>query len=143
MRHWGACDLWGVLGEGGGDEGGDDAPSALSGMGQGIAHEVDPAALPGGGEHLRYGGLDAFMGIGDGELDAAQASPGQLSKKLSPDRLGLGCPDFYAEHLASAVGVHTHRDDDSNGDNTTAAPDLQIGGIDPQIGPFPSIGLSR
>src|SRR5580704_885116 len=36
-----------VLGEGGGDECRDHAPSAPAGMGQGVAHEVDPAALPG------------------------------------------------------------------------------------------------
>ena len=33
--------LWRVLGEGRGDEGGDDTLSAFSGMGQGIAHEVN------------------------------------------------------------------------------------------------------
>jgi hypothetical protein len=30
-----------VLGEGGGDEGRDDAATLLAGMGQGVAHEVD------------------------------------------------------------------------------------------------------
>ena len=37
-----------VLGERGGDEGGDDTPAALAGMRQRVAHEVDAAALPGG-----------------------------------------------------------------------------------------------
>ncbi len=36
-----------ILGEGGGDEGGDDAAPLLAGMSEGIAHEVDAAALPG------------------------------------------------------------------------------------------------
>ena len=54
-----------VLGEGGGDEGGDDAPAALAGMGERVAHEVDAAALPGGAEHLGDGGLDALVGVGD------------------------------------------------------------------------------
>jgi hypothetical protein len=37
-----------VLREGSGDEGGDDAPPALAGMRQRVAHEVDTAALPSG-----------------------------------------------------------------------------------------------
>src|SRR5882724_6085887 len=36
-----------LLGEGGGDEGSDDTPAVLAGMGQDIAHEVHAAALPG------------------------------------------------------------------------------------------------
>ena len=34
-----------VLGEGGGDEGRDDAPAVLAGMGQRVAHEVHPGAV--------------------------------------------------------------------------------------------------
>lgn len=53
------------------------------------------------------------MGIGDDELDATQTPPGQLSKKLGPDRLGLGCADLQrhqllgseADHLAQQIGV--------------------------------------
>lgn len=62
-------------------------------MGQSIAHELDSAALPSGAEHLRYCGFDALMRIGNGELDATQTPPGQLSQKLGPDlptRMGCG-----------------------------------------------------
>lgn len=41
----GARSLRSILGEGRGDEGGDDAPTALPGMGERIAHEVDPGAV--------------------------------------------------------------------------------------------------
>lgn len=37
--------------------------------------------------------LDAFVGIGDDELDAAQAATCQLAQELRPDRLG---PRFHA-----------------------------------------------
>lgn len=47
-----AGSLGGFPREGGGDEGGDDAPAALAGMGQRIAHEVHVAALPGGTQQL-------------------------------------------------------------------------------------------
>jgi hypothetical protein len=35
-----------VLGKGGGDEGGDDAPTLLAGEGQDIPHKMNPAPLP-------------------------------------------------------------------------------------------------
>ena len=41
-----------ILREGRGDEGRDDTPATLAGMGQSITHEVDAAALPCGGENL-------------------------------------------------------------------------------------------
>ena len=37
-----------LLGKRGGDEGGDDTPALLAGVGQHIAHKVHAAALPGG-----------------------------------------------------------------------------------------------
>jgi hypothetical protein len=79
-----------ILREGGGDEGGDDTPAALAGMGQSITHEVNPAALPCGGENLRDGGLDALMGVGDDKLDAAQAPAGKLAQEVGPEGLRLG-----------------------------------------------------
>ena len=46
----GSCRLGIVLGERCGDKGGDDAPAALAGMRQRVAHEVDAATLPAGVE---------------------------------------------------------------------------------------------
>jgi hypothetical protein len=40
------------LSKGGADHGGDHLALAFVGMGQRVAHEMDPAALPGGAEHL-------------------------------------------------------------------------------------------
>src|SRR5512132_2902238 len=58
-----------VLGEGGSDERRHHAPAALAGMGEPVAHEVHPAALPGGAEHAGDRGLDALVRIRDDELD--------------------------------------------------------------------------
>ena len=58
-------------------------------MGQRVSHEVNPATLPGRIEHLADGGLDAFMGIRDDELDAPHAPAGQFAQEFCPDRLGL------------------------------------------------------
>ena len=54
-----------LLGEGGSDEGRDDAPALLAGMGQQVAHEVDAAALPCGAEDAGRGSLEPFVIIGD------------------------------------------------------------------------------
>jgi len=51
-----------ILGKGGGNEGGDDAPPALARMRQRVAHEVHAATLPTGAKHLGHGGLDALVG---------------------------------------------------------------------------------
>ena len=68
-----------ILGEGGGDEGRDDAPAAPAGMGERVAHEVHPAALPSGAEHARDGGLDALVRIRDHQVDAG--GPRRLSRR--------------------------------------------------------------
>src|SRR6188472_4136341 len=73
-----ACGLSCLLSEGCGDEGGDDASSALAGMRQHVAHEVHAAALPGRRQNLADGGLQALMRVGDDELDTTQAASRQL-----------------------------------------------------------------
>ena len=76
------------------------------------------------------------MGIGDDELDTSQAPARQLAQELRPDRLGLGCADLQAKHFTASIGVDADGDDGRDRDDATAAPDLEIGGIDPEIWPF-------
>ena len=66
-----------LLGKSGGDEGGNDTPAVLSGMGQDIAHELHPATLPGGVQDFGNRRFEPLMGIRDHQLDAAQTAPGQ------------------------------------------------------------------
>ncbi len=79
MRLGGLCV---VLGEGSGEEGGDHAAALLAGMGQHIAYEVHAAALPGCVEDVGDGGFQPLVGIGNDQLDPAQAAPGQLAQEL-------------------------------------------------------------
>jgi hypothetical protein len=58
-------------------------------MCQGVAHEVDAAALPSGVEDLGDGGFQPLIGVGDNQLDAAQAAPRQLAQEVEPEGLGL------------------------------------------------------
>ena len=51
------------------------------------------------------------MGIGDDELDAAQATPGQTAEELGPERLRLAVADGHAQDFAPAIGVDSDSDD--------------------------------
>ena len=75
--------------------------------GQDVAHEVDPAALPGRPDHHRLDGrLEAQVLVGDDEADPAQPPGPQRAQELGPKGPVLGVADGTAEHLAIAV----HRD---------------------------------
>ena len=69
-------DVLGVgLGEDRADRGGDHLGVALRDDREHVAHEVDPAALPGGAdEHRGDRGLQPGVGIGDDQLDPAEAA---------------------------------------------------------------------
>ncbi len=90
-----------VLGEGGGDERRHHAPAAPAGMGERVAHEVHPAALPGGPEHARDRGLDAVVRVRDHQLDTGQATPGP-GRRVSGSSRRTGSPKWGTS--ASAGG---------------------------------------
>jgi hypothetical protein len=69
------------LREGGSGAGIDDTPAASSRVGQDITHEVNAAMLPSGVEYLGNNGFDAFVDVGDRQLDAAQAAPRELAQE--------------------------------------------------------------
>ena len=71
---------------------------------------VHPAALPRGVEQLGDGGLEALVGIGDDQLDAAQAATGHALEEGGPEGLGLRRADVQADDLAPAIGVRGHGD---------------------------------
>ena len=104
-------------------------------MGQGVAHDVHAAALPGGVEHLGDRRLEPLVGVGDAEIDASEAAPGELAQEGGPEGLGLGGADVHAQDLAPAVGVDAGGDDDGDRDDATPGADLDVGGVDPEIRP--------
>jgi hypothetical protein len=116
-------------------EGGDRTASDLACMGQEVAHEVHAATLPGGIEHFGDGCLDALVRVRDHELDAPQASAGELAQERGPERLGHGRADVHAEHLAPAIAVDVGRDNHRDRDDGPVPTLLQVVGIDPQIRP--------
>src|SRR5262249_30109174 len=113
------------------------ARTALAGMRESVAHEVHAATLPGGVEYLGNGGLDAFVSVRDDQLDAAQATAGELAQECGPERLGFRWTDVHAEHLAPAVAVDPDRDDHRHRHDAAVLTHLQVSRVNPQIGPIP------
>ena len=129
-----------LLGEGGGDEGGDDAPTLAAGMGQQVAGEVHAASLPGGAEDPGRGGLQALVVVGDHQLHAAQPAPGQRAQELSPEGLGLRRADRHAQDLTPALVVDGHSHGHRDRDDASGLAHLHISRIQPQIG---TVALQR
>jgi site-specific DNA recombinase len=97
---------------------------------------VHPAALPGGVQHLGDGGLQALMGVGDGQLDATQAAAGEAAQELGPEGLRLGGADAHPQHLTPAIVVDTDGDDHGDRDDAPGLADFDVGGIEPKVGPI-------
>ena len=96
-----------VLHEGRADEGCDDTTALAAGIRQGVAHEVHATALPCGVQHFGDGRLDAFMGIRDHQLDAAQTAPGELAQELRPEGLGFRRSDIQRPSLLTPTATIT------------------------------------
>ena len=75
------------------------------------------------------------MRIADDQLHAVQAPPDEAAEEFCPEGFGLGGAGCHAQHLAPPVGVDAYRECDRHADDAPALANLQIGGIDPEIGP--------
>ncbi len=101
------------LGEHGADRGGDHLAVALGDPGEHVAHEVDPAPLPGGAEQHRLDrAFQAGVGGADDQLGAGQAAGIQAAQEGGPERAVLAVADGEAEDLAVSVGGDAGGDDD-------------------------------
>jgi len=69
------------------------------------------------------------------QLHAAQTSAGEAAQEVGPEDLGFRWPDRHAQHLAPAIAVDTDRDGDSDRDNAPGTAYLEVGGVDPDVGP--------
>ena len=132
---WRAVILVGLqegLAQGGGEHG----VLALRHMGERVAHPVDVAALPRRAEHAGDRLPEALVGIGDDQLDVLQAAPDQALQEAGPKGLGLGGTDLETDDLAAPVGVDRDGDYRRHRDDPAAFPLLQVGGVEPEIGPI-------
>jgi hypothetical protein len=84
------CGFGVILSKRGGDEGGDNEPSALVGMRQRIAHEV---LAPG------HGSLDALVGVADDQLGAARPLRVSLRRIAVQNRCAFGGTAIHTENF--------------------------------------------
>jgi hypothetical protein len=74
--------------------------------------------------------------IGDDQLDAPEAAPGELPEEVGPEEpapdlirgLGLRRADVHAEHLPASVGVDADRDDHGDRDDAAILPHPRLRG---------------
>ena len=74
------------------------------------------------------------MIVGDGEPRPLQAAGHQLAQKGRPARLGLRLGDLDADHLPPTALMHREGDHQSLGANVARVSDLQVLGVEPQVG---------
>jgi hypothetical protein len=123
------------LGEDRADRCGDHLGMVFAHLGQHVAHEMHPAALPAGALHHGRDGVDqAAVGVADRQLHPGQAAVAEVSEKLGPERLGLAVPARAAKDFPSAVGAHASRDHDGLGHHPAVEADLAVGRVQEQIG---------
>lgn len=75
------------------------------------------------------------MIVGDHQLHPAQAAVGEAAQELGPEGFGLRGTCGHAQHLALAVLVDPHGDYHGTADDPPALADLEVGRIEPEIGP--------
>ena len=109
--------------------------AALGDLGQHVAHEVDPAPLPGRSGKHRCDGVDqAAVGVGDHQLDATEPPGHQTAQEGRPARPVLGGDEVEAQDLAVSFGVDPGGDDDGHVDDAPTFADLLGQGVDPDVG---------
>ena len=118
------------------DRGGDDGVLSLRDVRQRVPHEVDAAALPGRADHTGDGSLETFVGVGDDQLHTLQAAAHEVAQEGRPERLGLARTDVQPDDLALALGVDRNSDYCRNADDASALADLEVGGVEPEVGPL-------
>src|ERR1700720_915169 len=116
--------------------GGNHALLGLGDIGEGIAHPMHAAALPGAAEHPADRRFQPLMGVGDDQLDASQPASRQALQKARPESLGFRRTDMEPDDLASAIGVGGHGDYCRDRDDAAALALLQVGSVEPQIRPL-------
>ena len=76
------------------------------------------------------------MGIGDDQLHALEATADQGLEEAGPKGFRFGRADLKPDDLTPAVGVDRDGDYRRHRDDPPALALLEIGGVQPEIGPF-------
>ena len=119
---------------------GHDGVLALGDVGQRVAHPVDAAALPSCFEGPSNGGLEACMGIADHQFHPIEPATTKGPQEVRPERLGFRRADAQSDDFPAAFGVGCHGYYGCNRDDPPALTLLELGGIEPDIGPVAGQG---
>ena len=66
---------------------------------------------------------------------AASGRLGQVLEEVGPEHLGFGGADVEADDLALALGIDGDGDYRGDTDDPSALAHLEVGGIEPEVGP--------
>ena len=109
--------------------------AALGTLVEHVAHEVDPAALPGWPRAApRRWRRRGPVGVGDDEGHPGQPPGHQAAQKRRPARPVLGGDEVETEDLSVAVGVHPGGHDDRHVHDPAALAHLLGEGVEPDVG---------
>ena len=112
----------------------DEALRALRDAGQEVAHEVRPAALPGGaGQGCRDRVDEAGVGVAGDQADAGESAGDERAQEGEPGRPVLAGDDVEAERLAEAVSVNGDRVHDAGVDRAAAFPALDLERVEHEV----------
>jgi hypothetical protein len=104
---------------------------------EGVAQEVDVAALPGGfGQDFGNGAFEAGVVVADGQADAGQAPLFQPEEELAPAGGALAAGQFDAEDAAAAFPVDPDGHKHGPAADDAVFADLLVAGVEDQVGVF-------
>lgn len=89
-----------ILRERGADSGGDDTTLGLAAI---------LTSFPDSARHVADRRPQPVMGVGDDQVDAAQAAPSQAMQELGPAGLGLAVADRDGQHIPPAIDIDGRR----------------------------------
>ena len=103
-------------------------------MVEGVAEEVDVAALEGGfGKDLADGCAEARVIVGCDEFDAGEAAPAQTDEEVLPGRAAFAIGHFDRQDLAAPVPVDPDGDQHGLAHDHAALADLLVTGIEDEV----------
>src|SRR5207248_2389354 len=94
------------------------------------------AALPRRAKYPPDGRFQTLVRIRDHQFHATQATARQALEKPRPEGLGLRGADVQSNDLPLALGVDCDSNYCRHSDNAAALPLLQVGRVQPEIGPI-------
>jgi len=117
--------------------GGHHVLASLGDVGQEVAQEMHPAALPAAAlEHPLDRRRQPQVGIGDHQPGAIQATLLEAGEELAPEGLGLAVAHGDAEHLAVAESIDADRHHHRTGADLHVAAEtaVEVGGVEVVVG---------